>query len=127
MPLYGHELSEQWTPVQAGLSFAIDTEDRDFIGREALLAAAADVDLETRVGLALSGKRVPREDYPVLVGESRIGRITSGTFSPTLGKPIAMAYVAPAFSEPGTSVEVDIRGRQVPATVVDLPFYRRRR
>jgi aminomethyltransferase len=125
MPLYGHELSEQWTPVQAGLGFAIDTDDREFIGREALLAAAADADLETRVGLALSDKRVPRDGYPVLAGESRIGRITSGTFSPTLGKPIAMAYVAPAFSKPGTSLEVDIRGRPVPATVVDLPFYRR--
>jgi len=126
MPLYGHELSESITPVQAGLDFAVKTEGREFIGRDALIEAAARRDsLPCRVGLEVEGRRAPREEYQVLAGEEPVGRVTSGTHSPTLGKPIAMAYVARSHAEPGTSVEVDIRGRPAPAKVVKLPFYRR--
>ncbi len=125
MPLYGHELSEQITPFQAGLSFAVDLEGRDFTGRNALAAVAGDSNLPHRIGLEFSGKRVPREGYAVLDQGKPVGEITSGTFSPTLDKPIAMAYVEPASATVGKELAVDIRGRQEAARVVALPFYKR--
>ena len=125
MPLYGHELTENINPYQAGLAFAVDLEDREFTGQAALATFAADPKLPRRVGLELAGKRVPRENYPVLLQGRRVGEITSGTFSPTLEKPIAMAYVAPEAVAPGTELAVDVRGRAEPARVVPLPFYRR--
>lgn len=125
MPLYGHELTENINPFQAGLAFAVDLEGREFTGREALATFAADRNLPHRVGVELAGKRVPREGYPVLFQGRRCGEITSGTFSPTLEKPIAMAYVEPAAAAPGTELAVDIRGRQEPGRVVALPFYKR--
>ena len=79
-----------------------------------------------RVGLELAGRRVPREHYPVLADGKPIGEVTSGTFSPTLQKPIAMAYVPPQYAEVGTELAVDIRGTREPARVVKLPFYKRR-
>jgi aminomethyltransferase len=143
MPLYGHELSEQINPVQAGLSFAVNLQDREFIGRSALIAAKQDKSQTVRVGLELSGRRAAREHYPVLASgrrespgkaadggslltDMKVGEITSGTFSPTLQKPIAMAYVPPQFAEVGTELAVDIRGSAEPAKVVKLPFYARR-
>ncbi|HVW36126.1 MAG TPA: glycine cleavage T C-terminal barrel domain-containing protein, partial [Pirellulales bacterium] len=125
MPLYGHELTEYINPFQAGLAFAVDLEGREFTGREALAAIVGNPKLPHRVGIELAGKRVPREGYPVLFQGRRTGEITSGTFSPTLEKPIAMAYVEPAAAAPGTEVAVDIRGRQEPGRVVALPFYKR--
>jgi len=127
MPLYGHELNEQITPFQAGLEFAVQLEGHEFTGREALVAAKSDTSSPVRVGLALDGRRVPREHYAVLHAGQRIGEVTSGTFSPTLQQPIAMAYVAPELSDTDTSLDIDIRGRAVPATVVPLPFYSRSR
>jgi aminomethyltransferase len=125
MPLYGHELNEQINPIQAGLAFAVNLDGRDFIGREAIAAAKQDKTLPVRVGLQLAGRRVPREHYTVLAETEPVGEITSGTFSPTLQKPIAMAYVRPKFAAAGTQLAVDIRGSQEPATVVKLPFYTR--
>ena len=78
-----------------------------------------------RVGLELAGRRVPREHYPVLATGQQVGEVTSGTFSPTLQKPIAMAYVNPAAAKTGSELAVDIRGTAEPAKVVPLPFYRR--
>ncbi|MBN8628534.1 MAG: glycine cleavage system protein T, partial [Planctomycetes bacterium] len=127
MPLYGHELSEQINPIEAGLGFAVNLDGREFIGREALVKAAARKDLPQRVGLMLDGKRVPRETYKVLAADGReIGHVTSGTFSPTLEKAIAMAYVDAAYAVVGTQLQVDIRGKAEPCTVVELPFYKRR-
>jgi aminomethyltransferase len=127
MTLYGHELSEQINPIEAGLGFAVNLEGREFIGREALVKAAARKDLPQRVGLVLEGKRVPRETYKVLAADGReIGHVTSGTFSPTLEKAIAMAYVDAAHAAVGTRLQVDIRGKAEPCTVVELPFYKRR-
>jgi aminomethyltransferase len=125
MPLYGHELSEQLNPIQAGLGFAVQVKDRDFNGRDAMVAAKADSTQPRRVGLKLAGRRAAREHYAVLHGDQNVGEVTSGTFSPTLGYPIAMAYVAPECTEVGTSLTVDIRGRATPAEVVALPFYTR--
>ncbi len=127
MPLYGHELSEQINPLQAGLGFAVQLDDHEFTGREALMAAQATAGAPVRVGLALEGRRVPREHYPLSHHGQVVGEVTSGTFSPTLQQPIAMGYVAPHLSDNGTSLDVDIRGRSVPAHVVPLPFYSRPR
>ncbi len=125
MPLYGHELNEQINPIQAGLSFAVNLEGREFIGRAAIVAAKQNKQQPVRVGLELSGRRAAREHYQVLSGGQAIGEVTSGTFSPTLQKPIAMAYVQPQFAEVGTELAVDIRGSMEPARVVKLPFYSR--
>jgi aminomethyltransferase len=127
MPLYGHELSEQIHPFQAGLGFAVNLKDRSFIGREALVRVRSDQHMQKRVGLELPGRRAAREHYPVLKESQTIGEVTSGAFSPTLQKSIAMAYVGSDASEDGTELEVDIRGRRESARVVPLPFYQRPR
>ena len=126
MPLYGHELSETIDPFTAGLSFAVKLDAGDFIGKQALLAAKENENRQRRIGLELSGRRIAREGAVVFSADQQIGEVTSGTYSPTFEKPIAMAYVNPAFSEPGTAIDVDIRGKRNQATVVKLPFYSRR-
>jgi aminomethyltransferase len=126
MPLYGHELSETINPFQAGLDFAVNLKDREFVGRSALVRCKQDKTQTQRVGLKLAGRRVPREHYGLFAGEQAIGEVTSGTFSPTLNQPIAMAYVQPAFATPGTQLTVDIRGSREACEVVPLPFYRRK-
>ncbi len=188
MPLYGHELSESIDPITAGLDFAVNLENRQFPGRDSLARIAARPREHVRVGLELSGKRVPREGFavrrspnsaamkrleslrkqlgehpssldmvelvmeleeefelsiPDLAAEeiqsdaqaieylqkqiagAPIGNVTSGTFSPTLQRPIAMGYVRAEFSKPGTELAIDIRGQMEPARVAPLPFYRR--
>jgi aminomethyltransferase len=125
MPLYGHELSEDIDPFQAGLSWAVKMDKGDFIGRDALLRRREDATLPRRVGLELSGRRAAREGAAVLSEGRTIGRVTSGTLTPTLNKAIAMAYIDPAFKAAGTVCTVDVRGKTEEARVVPLPFYRR--
>jgi aminomethyltransferase len=125
MPLYGHELTEEIDPFQAGLSWTVKMDKGDFIGREALARRQQDPTLRRRIGLELEGKRIAREGAVVRKDGRDVGRITSGTLAPTLNKVIAMAYVEPSLTEAGTSCEVDLRGQGVPARVVPLPFYRR--
>lgn len=125
MPLYGHELSETITPVDAGLDFAISMPGRTFIGQEALKKQQESGIARTRVGLQLEGKRAAREHYPVVQNGQTIGEVTSGTFSPTLQTPIAMAFVPTEVAKQGGTVEVDIRGSLTPAKIVPLPFYKR--
>jgi aminomethyltransferase len=125
MPLYGHELSEEINPYQAGLAFAVNLQGRSFPGRDALARIKQDPSQPRRVGLQLEGKRIPREGYPILRGGETVGHVTSGTFSPTLERPIAMGYVRPDCAEPGTELAIDLRGRAEGARVVELPFYRR--
>jgi glycine cleavage system T protein (aminomethyltransferase) len=127
MPLYGHELNEQITPWQAGLDFAVNLEGREFTGRTVLAKMKLAVPKQVRVGLELLGKRVPREHYPILGGDKQVGEVTSGTFSPTLNKPIAMGYVALAHAAPGAELVIDIRGSKELAHVVKLPFYKRKK
>ncbi|HWA98436.1 MAG TPA: glycine cleavage T C-terminal barrel domain-containing protein, partial [Pirellulales bacterium] len=121
MPLYGHELSETINPFTAGLGFAVNLEGRTFPGCETLRLVKSQGPEMVRVGLTLEGKRVAREGDTL-----ERGQITSGTFSPTLGKPIAMAYVPPRDAAPGSRLSVNIRGRAETATVVPLPFYKRK-
>ncbi|WP_329111337.1 glycine cleavage system aminomethyltransferase GcvT [[Kitasatospora] papulosa] len=132
MPLYGHELTTALTPFDAGLGRVVKFEkEGDFVGREALSAAAERAETtppRKLVGLVAEGRRVPRAGYPVVAGGNVVGEVTSGAPSPTLGKPIAMAYVDAAYAAPGTEgVGVDIRGTHEPYEVVALPFYKRRK
>ncbi|MFI9625616.1 glycine cleavage system aminomethyltransferase GcvT [Streptomyces sp. NPDC052042] len=132
MPLYGHELTTGLTPFDAGLGRIVKFEkEGDFVGREALEAAAERAEAvppRKLVGLVAEGRRVPRAGYSVVVGGEVVGEVTSGTPSPTLGKPIAIAYVDAEYAAPGTEgVGVDIRGNHEPYQVVALPFYKRRK
>jgi aminomethyltransferase len=124
MPLYGHELGEEIDPLQAGLGWAVKLDKGEFIGRDALLRRKEDATRPVRVGLELEGKRIAREGAEVRAGGRAVGRVTSGTFAPTLNKAVAMAYVDPAHAA-GTACQVDVRGKAEAARVVALPFYRR--
>ncbi|MET0589906.1 MAG: glycine cleavage system aminomethyltransferase GcvT [Naasia sp.] len=136
MPLYGHELGRDILPRQAGLGRAValtapDGTDHEFVGRAGVVADAApepDSLLSGRVlvGLASEGRRAGRAGYAVLDADGRrVGIVTSGALSPTLGHPIAMAYVDADVADPGTGLAIDVRGSALPATVVELPFHRR--
>jgi aminomethyltransferase len=126
MPLYGNELGRDTTPFEAGLGRVVKLDKPgDFVGRAALEKAHAEGPRKKLVGLVVRGRGIARHGYEVFAGDRRTGTVTSGTLSPTLGEPIAMAYVTPSDAEPGTIVSVGIRDQRVPAQVVPLPFYRR--
>jgi aminomethyltransferase len=123
MPLYGHELSEEIDPISAGLSWAVSL-DKMFIGADALRKIAADGPARKLVGLQLDGRRIARQGS-VVTGAAGAGIVTSGTFSPTLQKSIAMAYVNAADAHEGATLTVDLKGEHASASVVKLPFYKR--
>jgi len=128
MPLYGSELDRNTTPFDAGLGRVVALDrDTDFVGRAALEAAGAEGPRKALVGLTVRGRGIARHGHPVHAGERRTGVVTSGTMSPTLGVPIAMASVAPGDAAPGTMLEVEIRDARAAVEVVLLPFYRRPR
>ena len=124
MPLYGHELSEDIDPLSAGCGWCVDLET-DFIGVDALRRINSEGPRRRMTGLVLEGKRIARQSAKVLAGDTEVGVVTSGTLSPTLGKPIALAYVDAAHSTPEAKLSVDLRGARVGATVIPQPFYRR--
>jgi aminomethyltransferase len=127
MPLYGNELGPDMTPFEAGLGRVVKFDKPgDFVGREALAARASSGARRRLVGLTVQSRRIARHGYPVLVGGQPIGTVTSGAPSPTLGVPIAMAYLEAGAAEDDPELSVGIRGDSVPAHVTDLPFYRRR-
>jgi aminomethyltransferase len=125
LPLYGHDLDETTSPVEANLGFALGKRRReaaDFPGATRILAERENKPSRIRVGLLVEGAPA-REGAEILdAGGAVIGRVTSGGFSPTLGRPIAMGYVPPAQSAPGTALQVSVRGRAQAATVTALPF-----
>ncbi|PVW06840.1 glycine cleavage system protein T [Microbacterium sp. Gd 4-13] len=125
MPLYGHELTRDVVPAQAGLARAVALDKDDFIGKGALAADTAD--RPVLVGLVSDGKRAGRAGYAVYDADTRVGEITSGALSPTLQHPIALAFVSPESSALGTELAIDVRGTRIPATVTALPFYRRKK
>jgi glycine cleavage system T protein (aminomethyltransferase) len=126
MPLYGNELDLSTNPLEAGLGRVVKLgKPGVFVGRDALEKVARDGPARRLVGLIVEGRGIARHGYPVWSGDRRTGVVTSGTQSPTLGVPIAMAYVAPRDAEPGTVLDIEIRDARVPARVVPLPFYRR--
>ena len=126
MPLYGHELSRDIVPSQAGLARVVAADKEDFVGRAGLSAVVA-AGAPVLVGLVSEGRRAGRAGYAVFDGDAQAGEVTSGALSPTLGHPIAMAFVAPAAAAEGTVLTIDVRGTRIPATVTALPFYRRKK
>ncbi len=127
MPLYGNELGPDVTPFEAGLGRVVKFDKPgEFVGREALAARASAGPRRRLVGLTVQSRRIARHGYPVLAGGQPIGTVTSGAPSPTLGIPIAMAYLDADAGEGDPELTVGIRGEAVPAHLTDLPFYRRR-
>jgi aminomethyltransferase len=126
MPLYGHELGRDTNPFQAGFGRVVRLDrEEDFVGRKALEALAGHAQSQKLVGLVGEGKRAARAEYPIYASDALIGEVTSGALSPTLGYPVAMAYVSTEHAEVGSVVSVDIRGTRTDFTVVNLPFYKR--
>ena len=132
MPLYGHELTEEIDPLSAGLGFAVkldkgesDPEVGGFIGQDALKAIAEKGPTQRLCGLLLEGRRSARQDMKVLHDGVEIGFVTSGCLSPTLDRPIAMAYLDPEHADAGRSVEVDLGRTRAVAETCSLPFYKR--
>ena len=129
LPLYGHDLTTDTDPVSADLTFALSKKRRetgDYHGFKAVAARLADAEggtlAQRRVGLKLEGRMPAREGADVYAGDTKVGTVTSGGFSPTLGQPIAMAYVDFAHSAAGTPLECEVRGKRLPATVSPMPF-----
>ena len=126
MHLYGSEMDASTTPLEAGLGWLVHLEmPKPFIGREVLERQGAEGVTRKLVGLKLQGRAIARHGYPVLRDGQSVGVITSGTWSPTLGEAIALAYVPSDAAKLGTELAVEIRGKAAPATVVKRPFYRR--
>ena len=125
LPLYGHDLSPDHSPVDADLLFAVNKRRRSeggFIGAERVLRDLAEGTAQVRVGLSLEGRQAAREGAEVYAGGQKVGVLTSGGFSPSLQRPIAMAYVDRAQAAVGTALEIDVRGKRLPATVTAMPF-----
>jgi aminomethyltransferase len=126
LPLYGHDLDHRTTPVMAGLTFAINKRRRaegGFAGSMRIMAELENGPAQKRVGFDVAGRQPVREGALVLDGEgNEVGRITSGGFSPSLQRPIAMGYVATPLAEVGTALKLEQRGKLFDAVVVPMPF-----
>ncbi|HZI79479.1 MAG TPA: glycine cleavage system aminomethyltransferase GcvT [Vicinamibacterales bacterium] len=127
MRLYGNDIDDTTTPVEAGLSGIVGWNKPTFVGAERLRAQKASGPERVLAGLEMLDRGIARHGYPVLKDGARVGTVTSGTQTPFLKKAIAMAYLPPSLATPGTRVDVDVRGRASAATVVPLPFYKRPR
>jgi len=125
MALYGHEIDATTTPWEAGLDWVVKLDSGDFIGRDALLAQK-EAGLKRRlVGFEVEGRGIARQGHEVLDGDTLVGTVTSGTWSPSFEKALGMAYVPAAIAAVGSSLTLGVRGKKLPAKVVELPFYRR--
>lgn len=127
MALYGHEIDDATTPFEAGLDWVVKLGKGDFVGRAALLAQREAGLGKRLVGFEVTGRGIARQGHTVWAADREVGVVTSGTWSPTFEKALGMAYVPTALAAPGTEVEIDVRGRRLPARLVALPFYKRPR
>lgn len=123
MPLYGHELSESWDPITAGQKWVVSFE-KDFIGRAALEQVERSGPKRVLCGFDVDSRRTPRGGAEILVDGERVGEVTSGVTSPTLGRVIAMGFLPAAAAEIGRAVEIDLKTSRIPARVAKLPFYK---
>lgn len=123
MPLYGHEMNDEITPLETGLGFAVKMAKDNFIGKAALEEKGDPA--RVRVGLKVVGRGIVREHADLFVGEKRVGQTTSGTHCPYLEAPVAMALVEKEYSEIGTILKAEVRGRKIDCEVIPLPFYKR--
>lgn len=124
-PLYGHELSEKITPIEAGLKKYVSLKKQDFIGKGVLEKQDRDGVTKTLVAFEMLGPEIPRADYEAQKDGRKIGFVASGTMSPSLKKGVGTAFVEPGFKEVSTELDIVVRKRAVKARVVKLPFYRR--
>ena len=125
LPLYGHDITTETDPVSADLGFALTKRRREeggWMGHAPVMQAFAEGPAQKRVGISIDGRMPAREGALVYSGDTQVGRITSGGFSPTLERPIAMGYVDTALAAEGTELEVEVRKKRLPATVASLPF-----
>ncbi|GGD67562.1 glycine cleavage system aminomethyltransferase GcvT [Croceicoccus mobilis] len=125
LPLYGHDLDEKTDPVTADLGFAISKRRREeggFPGAEKILALREHGPSAKRVGMLITGRMAVREGAPIFAGNAQVGTVTSGGFAPSVGQPIAMGYVEAGHALSGTKLIVEMRGKQIEATVTDMPF-----
>ncbi len=125
LPLYGHDLDPGTNPIEAGLAFAISKRRKlegGFPGAERILDQLLNGSARRRIGLAIDGKLPAREGAAVFAGDAQVGIVTSGGFAPSVGAPIAMAYVATPHAGDGSALEIEVRGRRLAATVVPMPF-----
>lgn len=127
MALYGHELDDTTTPLEAGLEWTVKLDKGDFIGRAPLERQQESGPERRLVGFELIGRGIAREGHPVLIDERQVGKVTSGTWSPTFEKALGMAYVPRQLAEPGTPLSIEVRGRPIDAVLAELPFYHRQR
>lgn len=125
MPLYGNDIDETVTPLEAGLGFMVRLEKGDFVGSP-ILRRQKELGVERKLmGFELTGRGIPRHGYPLRVGGREVGRVTSGTFAPFLRKSIGLGYVPAEAARIGQEVEVVIRDSAVKGTIVKTPFYKR--
>jgi aminomethyltransferase len=125
-PLYGHELDDNTTPIEAGLGFFVSLDKGEFIGREILAQQMANGVKKKLIAFRMTDKSAPpRPHYPIWANIAKVGEVTSGTQSPSLGMGIGMGYVPPQFAKSGTPIEIEIRGKPAPAVVVPKPIYKR--
>lgn len=124
-PLYGHELDEETTLLEANLGWIAKLDKGEFIGREALVYQKQHGTRKKLVGFEMTDRGIARDGYPVWMDGRAVGRVTSGSYAPFVRKNIGLAYVPTAEAQAGRDVEIEIRGRKVPARIVPLPFYRR--
>ncbi len=126
LSLYGHEIDESIHPLEAGIGFAVKLDKAEFLGRSALLERKAEAPRRKLAGLTMTGRGVARDGYAVVDNNGhKLGYVTSGAPSPTLGQNVAIAYLPPELTTIGTTVHVDCRGKVVSAEVVPMPFYKR--
>lgn len=123
MALYGNDIDETTSPIEAGLSWIVNF-DKDFIGKDVIARQKADKPARRLVCLELEGRVIPRHGYDLFDGDRKVGQVTSGAMSPSLQKPIALGYVPRELSKSGSVVEVQVRDKRFPATVVKPPFYK---
>lgn len=126
LPLYGQELSQDISPIEAGIGFAVKVDkDVPFIGQEALKAQKENGAPRKLVGIEMIDRGIPRSHYPVFIGDEQIGEVTTGTQSPTLKKNVGLALIKAEHAAVGTELDVEIRGKRLKAVIVPTPFYKR--
>jgi len=123
--LYGNDIDDTTTPLEAGLGWTVKLDGADFIGKEVLVRQKDEKPARKLVGFEMVDKGIARHDYPVFHGDAEVGRVTSGTFAPTLKKNLGMAYVPADLSKKGTEITIGVRNRRLAAVVVKTPFYKR--
>ncbi len=125
MALYGHELDDSTTPLEAALEWTVKWKKGDFIGRDALMVQREAAPERRLAGFEVTGRGIARQGSPVFLDGAEIGAVTSGTWSPTFEKALGMAYVRAGNEAPGLEIELEVRGRKLAGRTVELPFYRR--